>query len=236
MTQKKVEKNNIPHHIAIIMDGNRRWARKHKKSVKSGHREGAAALERLLERAGELGVKVLTVYAFSTENRIKRTKKEVYDLMSLMRYFIVKKRKDLFDRGARLGIIGNIKVFPKDLQEAIKKTTGLLKDNERIKLNIALNYGGRPEIVEAVKKIMMQGINPSEIDEKVISDNLYTRGDSDPELIIRTGGESRLSNFLIWQASYSELYFTDVLWPDFSGSDLDDAILEYQKRKRRYGK
>lgn len=227
---------NIPHHIAIIMDGNRRWAKEHNVSTKKGHREGAAALERVLERAGDLGVKVLTVYAFSTENRLKRTKKEIQDLMNLMRYFIVKKRKDLFERGARLGIIGNIKVFPKDLQEAIDKTKNLLKENERIKLNIALNYGGRPEIVEAVKKIMTQEVNPSEINEDLISENLYTKSDNDPDLIIRTGGEHRLSNFLIWQASYSELYFTDVLWPDFGGDELEEAIEEYSRRKRRYGK
>lgn len=230
------ESLRIPHHIAIIMDGNRRWANEHNVSTKKGHREGAVALERVLEKAGDLGVKVLTVYAFSTENRLKRTKKEIHDLMNLMRYFIVKKRKDLFDRGARLGIIGNIKVFPKDLQEAIDKTKNLLKENERIKLNIALNYGGRPEIVEAVKKIMTQEVNPSEIDEDLISENLYTRSDDDPDLIIRTGGEHRLSNFLIWQASYSELYFTDVLWPDFGGDELEEAIEEYSRRKRRYGK
>lgn len=232
----QIDKSNVPHHIAIIMDGNRRWARNKSVPVKMGHREGAKSLEAVLSRAGELGVKVLTVYAFSTENRIKRTRKEILDLMNLMRYFIVKKRKDLFDKGARLGIIGNIKVFPKDLQEAIEKTRSLLKENERIKLNVALNYGGRPEIVEAVKKIMTQEVNPSEINEEIISKNLYTNEDSDPDLIIRTGGEHRLSNFLIWQASYSELYFTDVLWPDFREDQLDEAILEYQRRARRYGK
>lgn len=232
----EITKENIPNHIAIIMDGNRRWAKQHKVPSVEGHRQGANALERVLTRAGELGVKVLTVYAFSSENFLKRTKNEVRDLMRLMRYFIIKKRKDLFDRGARLGILGNVKVFPIDLQEAIKKTADLLKKNERIKLNVALNYGSRPEIVDAIKRIMVSEKDPDKINEEIISRNLYTHGEKDPDLVIRTGGEHRLSNFLLWQASYSELYFTDVLWPDFRQNDLDQAVSEYQRRKRRFGK
>jgi undecaprenyl diphosphate synthase len=231
-----LDMEKIPNHVAIIMDGNRRWAKQHHVPSKEGHRQGVHALERSLERAGELGVKILTVYAFSSENRFKRTKKEVRDLMRLMKYFIVKKRKDLFDRGAKLGVIGNIKVFPVDLQEAIEKTKDLLKKNERIKLNIALNYGGRPEIVDAVKKLITEKKEADEINEEIISKNLYTNGEDDPDLIIRTGGEHRLSNFLIWQASYSELYFTDVLWPDFRKEDFDKAISVYQNRQRRFGK
>ncbi|MBU1118348.1 di-trans,poly-cis-decaprenylcistransferase [Patescibacteria group bacterium] len=231
----KIDKTMVPEHIAIIMDGNRRWAREHKMHRRDGHREGAKSLESVMERAGDLGVKILTVYAFSSENRLKRTKKEIRELVALMKYFIIKKRKDLFQRGARLGILGNVKIFPDDLQQAIDKTVRLLKKNERIKLNIALNYGARPEIVDAMKRIMNTCKDPSEINEELISKNLYTHGEHDPDLIIRTGGEHRLSNFLLWQASYSELYFTNVLWPDFRQDDLDRAILEFQKRARRYG-
>ncbi|MBU1167221.1 di-trans,poly-cis-decaprenylcistransferase [Patescibacteria group bacterium] len=231
-----IEKEKIPGHVAIIMDGNRRWARQHKLPRVEGHRRGASALEGILERAGDLGVKTLTVYAFSSENRFNRTKKEVNDLMRLIKYFIIKKRKDLFDRGAKLGVIGNVKVFPEDLQLAISKTKNLLKKNERIKLNIALNYGGRPEIVEAFKRIMTQKKDVAEINEELVSKNLDTNGDTDPDLIIRTGGEYRLSNFLVWQACYSELYFSDVLWPDFRPNDFDRAICEFQRRKRRFGK
>lgn len=235
---KDIDTNNIPKHVAIIMDGNRRWAKLHRLPTVEGHRKGSESLENVLERAGELGVKVLTVYAFSSENLVNRTKKEVKDLMNLMRIFIVKKRRDLLKRGAKIGIIGNIKVFPKDLQKAIEDTKNILKHNERIKLNVALNYGGRPEIVQAMRKIMKSGVPASEINEELISKNLYTGDDSDPDpdLIIRTGGEHRLSNFLIWQASYSELYFTDVLWPDFGREDFDNAIRDYQRRARRYGK
>lgn len=232
----QLDKEKIPSHVAIIMDGNRRWAKQHKVPAIEGHRQGGNALERVLERAGELGIEILTVYAFSSENRLKRTKKEISDLMKLMKFFIIKKRRELFKKGARLGVLGNIKEFPRDLQDGIEKTKELLKKNERIKLNLALNYGGRPEIVEAMKKIIMTEREPSEINEEIISKNLYTNGEKDPDLIIRTGGERRLSNFLIWQASYSELYFTDVLWPDFRKEDLDKAVCEYQSRKRRFGK
>lgn len=233
---KHIDLDRVPKHVAIIMDGNRRWAKLHRLPTIEGHRKGSESLENVLERAGDLGVKVLTVYAFSSENLVNRTKKEIRDLMNLMRIFIVKKRKDLLKRGARIGIIGNIKVFPKDLQNAIEETKNILKHNERIKLNVALNYGGRPEIVEAIKNIMKSGVPAADINEELISQNLYTKQDSDPDLIIRTGGEHRLSNFLIWQASYSELYFTDVLWPDFGVEDFDNAVLDYQRRTRRFGK
>lgn len=225
----------IPAHIALIMDGNRRWAKGKGLPKIEGHRNGALALEKVIDRAGHWGVKSITAYAFSSENR-HRDPQEIKDLMYLLKYFIKSKRKKLHKLGAKLKILGDLSYFPQDLQEEINKTVDYLKDCNQINLNIALNYGGREEIVLACRKIIEQAKKSGEIDENYFARCLYTEGASDPDLLIRTGGELRLSNFLTWQSTYSELYFTEVLWPDFDGVELDKAIEEYNRRQRRFGK
>ncbi len=231
-----IEKENTsPTHVGIIMDGNRRWAQQHGLPSAEGHRAGSIALENIVEEAGRLGIDTLTVYAFSTENFVKRTKKEVQDLIDLLGYFMRSKRRKLQEQGAKLTILGEVRAFPENLQRAIHRTVDLLKNNERIKLNIALNYGGRGEIVRAIQNIIAQGVEADRINEELISRHLYTCDSEDPDLIIRTGGELRLSNFLIWQASYAEFYFTDLLWPDFTPERLQEAVEEFKRRKRRMG-
>jgi undecaprenyl diphosphate synthase len=229
------KEENIPKHIAIIMDGNRRWARKRGLPAIEGHRNGALALERITEHCGKREIKILTVYAFSSENR-NRKKEELGGLMDLLRYFIRKKREKLNKLGASLRILGDLSFFPDDLQREINKTVSLLRDNSKIHLNIALNYGGREEIVRAVKRIVESGASPDEVTEDLVEKNLYTSGQPDPDLIIRAGGVIRLSNFLLWQVSYSELYFTDVLWPDFNEQELDRALDDFSERQRRFGR
>jgi len=226
-------KENLPAHVAIIMDGNRRWARQRNLPTIDGHRQGALRLEKIIEQCGQRGIKNITVYAFSSENR-RRASAEVRGLMKILRYFLSRKKKKLHQLGAALHILGELSYFPDDLQQEIKETIALLKDNKRIHLNIALNYGGREEITRAVQKIMaakVKNINP-----ELVEQNLYTTGQPDPDLLIRTGGEKRLSNFLLWQVSYSELYFTEVLWPDFTEAELDKALADFSERQRRFGK
>lgn len=225
----------IPRHIAIIMDGNRRWAKNKNLPRIEGHRNGALALEKIINQAGKRGVKILTVYAFSSENR-NRDPKEIKDLVILLRYFIRKKRKKLNKEGASIQILGDISFFSKELQKEIQDTVNFLKNNKRIHINIALNYGGREEIVRAAKNLIKDNIEIDNIDDHKFSEYLYTSGQADPDLVIRTGGVIRLSNFLPWQSTYSELYFSDKLWPDFNEDELDGAIEEYSWRQRRFGK
>ena len=225
----------IPQHIGFITDGNRRWAKMHKLPTDEGHAAGSRTLETIIKACGERGVKTVTVYALSSENRFSRTRKEITDLMRLFKEGFLRKTKELQAQGASLSVLGEIKDLPLSLQKLINRSIKVLKNNERIKINIALNYGGRPEIVQAVKKIISQDIEADKVNEELISRNLYTNGQPDPDLVIRTGGELRLSNFLLWQSSYSELYFTTVLWPDFSAKDLDVALADYTRRKRNFG-
>lgn len=225
----------VPQHIGIIMDGNRRWAKKKGLPGIKGHEAGGPVVERTLEWCRKKGIKVLTLYAFSTENK-GRSHQEVISLFKLMRKFLKKNIKDLNQKGIRLMISGKIEELPKVFKDDLKKAIKLTKDNTKGVLNIALRYGGRMEIVEAVKKIIKKGLKASQITEQVISDNLYTAGLPDPDLIIRTSGELRLSNFLTWQASYAELYFCPKLWPDFSPQDLEKALQSFQGRQRRFGK
>jgi len=231
---------NIPQHIGIIMDGNRRWAKKHKLSILGGHQEAAdKIIEPLIERAGNLGIKYLTFWCFSTENW-KRSKFEVTGLMKIFRYVIRAKLSRFAKKGARLGLIGDISKFPKDIQEEVKQASEKTKDNKKITVNFALNYGGRDEIVRAFNKWLGQRPKAkdqrSKIKEQELEDYLDTAGQPDPDLIIRTGGEQRSSGFLTWQSVYSELYFTEVLFPDFTVERFDEAIREFQKRQRRFGK
>lgn len=230
-----INQNKIPQHIGIIMDGNSRWAKQRELPTKKGHEAGAQALEKIIKYSGNLGIKTVTVYALSTENFTKRTKKEIKDLLQILKDFLIHKHKKFQRQGVKLTILGELKIFPKGLQKLIINTINSLKNNNRLKLNIALNYGGRAEIIKAVQKMLIEKKNPQKITEQAFSKALYTQGQKDPDLLIRTGGEKRLSNFLIWQLSYSELYFTDILWPDFNEKELDKAILEYQQRERRFG-
>ena len=233
-----MEKENMPQHIAIIMDGNRRWAKERGLEQKLGHREGAETLEKIANYANDIGIKYLTVYAFSTENW-KRTKEEVGWLMALLKSYVDKFLKKTSLNNIQVRVLGDIEKLDNDLQESIKKIVNESSKNTGLVLNIAFNYGGRAEIVRAVKKIsndVQTGkLNIEDITEKTVSDNLYTEGEPDPDLLIRTGGELRTSGFLLWQIVYTEFVFVDKYWPDFSEKDLDNAIDIYEARKRNFG-
>jgi len=226
----------LPSHIAIIMDGNRRWARKRGLTATEGHEAGVEALKEIVDHCEKLGIKTLTIYTLSTENWRKRAKKEVRGIFDLLIKLVKEKKKEYQKRGIRVAALGDITQFPERVRRAIEEITKIVIKNETLRVNLALNYGGRDEIVRAVQKIVKEGIKPEKIDETVIANHLYTNGQADPDLIIRPGGEQRLSNFLLWQMSYSEIYFTDVLWPDFTPAELDKALVEYAKRQRRFGK
>ncbi len=227
---------NLPSHIAIIMDGNRRWAKKRGLTAYEGHEAGVKALTKIVDRCEELGIKTLTIYTLSTENWRKRAKKEVRGIFDLLIKLVKEKKKEYKKRGIKVAALGDITQFPERVRKAIEEITKVVIKNETLRVNLALNYGGRDEIVRAVQKIVKEGIKPEKIDETVIASHLYTNGQPDPDLVIRPGGEQRLSNFLLWQMSYSEIYFTDVLWPDFTPKELDKALAEYSKRQRRFGK
>lgn len=232
------DKNSMPKHIAIIMDGNRRWARKQGKNASYGHKEGAKTLEKIVRYANKIGLKYITVYAFSTENW-KRAEEEVSALMMLLQNYLDDYSKRADTENIRVKILGDITALSSGMQKSILRCMERTKDNTGVTFNIALNYGGRDEIVKAVKKIaedVKEGkIDVNTISEEVISNNLYTAGMPDPDLLIRTSGELRLSNFLPWQVVYSEFLFVDKNWPDFTEEDLDNAIIEYQKRTRKFG-
>ena len=228
----------LPTHIAIIMDGNRRWAKERGLNVSEGHKIGAETLENIANYCNNIGIKYLTVYAFSTENW-KRSKEEVGALMNLLRFYLDKFSKRADTQNMRIKVLGNIEVLEESLQKSINKAIERTKDNTGLTLNIALNYGGRDEITLAMKKIaekVKQGIiNPEDITESTIEQNLYTAGQPDPDLLIRTSGEIRTSNFLPWQLVYSEFCFKEKYWPDFNNEDIDEAIEIYQKRNRKFG-
>ncbi len=225
---------NIPIHVGIIMDGNGRWAKTRKLPHYMGHRAGAEAIRGVVEACVEFGIKELTLYAFSTENW-SRPPDEVKHLMSLVDYLIKRELNHLHREGVQIRRIGRDSgVDPKRL-EKIRQSVEQTKNNQRLILNIAFNYGGRAELVDAVQAIVNKGVPADEITEQVINDHLYTYRSPDPDLIIRTGGEYRLSNFLVWQAAYAEIYSADVFWPDFGKEDLLQAINVYNRRERRYG-
>lgn len=227
----------IPKHIAIVMDGNSRWAKKHGKLQSSGHKKGAEVSKLIAEACQELGVKYLTLYAFSTENW-NRSKAEVKVLMNLLRNYLKKDFNELIKRNVRLRFIGDLSRLDVDIQQLIENAEEKSKDNS-FTLIIALSYGSRDEIRSAAYKmaehVLMNGDTLDEVQPADFDQFLYTSGIPDPDLFIRTSGEHRISNFLLWQLSYSELYFTDVLWPDFDKKELIKAIDEFSKRERRYG-
>lgn len=228
----------LPKHIAIIMDGNRRWAKQKNLPVAVGHKEGAKTLEKIVRYANKIGLKYITVYAFSTENW-KRAEEEVSALMLLLQNYIedYSKRADL--ENIKVRFLGDLTYFKPKMQKGIANCIERTKNNTGITFNIALNYGGRAEILKVTKDIAREVKNNSldidDINEELISQKLYTAGEPDPDLMIRTSGELRLSNFLLWQLAYTELLFIDKYWPDFNEEDLNNAIIEYQKRTRKFG-
>ncbi len=231
-------KENMPQHIAIIMDGNRRWARAKGKPAGFGHKEGAKTLEKIVRYANKIGLKHITVYAFSTENW-KRAEEEVKALMALLQSYLDDYSKRADSENIKVKILGDITALAPKMQKSIKECMERTKNNTGVTFNIALNYGGRDEIVKAIKsiseKVKKDEIKIEDINEELVSNNLYTKGQPDPDLVIRTSGEIRLSNFLPWQVVYSEFIFIEKNWPDFTEEDLDNAIIEYQKRTRKFG-
>lgn len=233
-----MDKKNIPAHVAIIMDGNGRWAKSRGLPRIMGHRAGAKSVQAVIEAAMELGVKILTLYTFSTENW-KRPKEEVDALFKLLEEYIERESDRLNKNNIRLSVIGDIEKLPDSVRGKIKSAVNMTKNNTALTLNLALNYGSRIEILSAVKSIAVDfkegKIRSDSIDEKLFSTYLYTKDLPDPDLLIRTSGEFRISNFLLWQLSYAEIFVTKKLWPDFKKKDFKDAITEYLKRERRFG-
>jgi undecaprenyl diphosphate synthase len=224
----------IPTHIAIIMDGNGRWAQKRHLPRLAGHQAGTENLREIIKACVEFGVKYLTVYAFSTENW-RRSPDEVNGLMRILAESIEKELGELHKQGTQLRHIGRLEQLDPRLREKVEAAIQLTRNNQRLVLTIAWNYGGRDEIVHAMESILAEGVKSSQLNEGLISQHLFTTGLPDPDLVIRTSGEMRTSNFLLWQTAYSEWYFTPVLWPDFKKSELQKAIIAYSQRERRFG-
>ncbi len=232
-TMKKIAR--LPNHVAIIMDGNGRWAKQHRLPRLEGHQAGAENIRPIIKCLNQRHIKYVTLYGFSTENW-NRPEDEVTGLLRLFEESINQYVSELHENGIKLCHLGHLKELPQGLQLAINKAIELTKNNTRMTLSFALNYGGRLEILDAVRHIIAKGIPIQNIDEGLFNSYLYTAGLPDVDLVIRTSGEFRTSNFLIWQAAYSEYYFTDVLWPDFNQKELEKALLAYSQRRRRFGK
>ena len=235
---KLIDSDRLPAHVAIIMDGNGRWAKKRRLPRVSGHREGIKSVREVVESSARLGLKVLTLYAFSVENW-KRPRTEINTLMRLLREYLHRELNTLQKNNIRFRVIGRWREMAEEVVKDLVWGMNETSKNTGLQFNIALNYGGRTELVDTFRKIYDQlnrnGRDPDSVTEELISDNLYTSGQPDPDLLIRTSGELRVSNFLLWQIAYSEIWVTDVLWPDFRRGDLYQAIIDYQKRERRYG-
>jgi undecaprenyl diphosphate synthase len=224
-----------PQHVALIMDGNGRWARERGLPRLAGHRAGVENLRRIIRASVEFGIGYLTIYAFSTENW-ERPPAEVRGLMNILEDVIDKELDELHEEGVQLRHIGRLDGLNPNLQEKVRAAIELTKDNDRLILNVAFNYGGRDEIVHAIREMIRDGIDPEQVDEERVSQYLYTSGSPDPDLIIRTSGELRVSNFLIWQGAYAEWYVTPRYWPDFDREELYKALCEYARRERRFGR
>ncbi len=235
---KRIDKQKVPEHIAIIMDGNGRWATKKGLPRSVGHNKGVSVLKEILKASKNLGCKVLTVYAFSTENWTRPTK-EVDFLINLFREVLRNEIEEIHQELIKIKFIGDLSPFPEDLKQLIYSSESLTKNNNSLLLNVCANYGGRQEIVKVAKELALKSssgeIKPSEVNEELFNSELLTRGIKDPELLIRTSGEKRISNFLLWQLAYSEIYISDVLWPDFNEFEFLKAIIDYQSRNRRFG-
>ncbi|QFZ54040.1 isoprenyl transferase [Oceanihabitans sp. IOP_32] len=237
--KENIHLKTLPEHIAIIMDGNGRWAKQKGMLRAVGHENGTKAVRETIEASAELGIKYLTLYAFSTENW-NRPKLEVQTLMRLLVTSLKKEIKTLQQNNIKLNAIGNLKTLPTKVFKELSEVIEVTKNNNRLTLTLALSYGSREEILNTVKEISFKVkkniISPDKIDESIINEHLYTQNLPDVDLLIRTSGEQRISNFLLWQIAYAELYFTNTLWPDFTKQHLYEAIIEYQKRERRFGK
>ena len=228
----------LPRHVAIIMDGNGRWASAHGLPRAAGHARGAEAARAAVRAAAELGIEILTLYTFSSENW-RRSAEEVDDLLGLLRYYLGRELEDMHRNGVRLRMIGERDRLPADLCERIAHAEALTAGNDAILVQVAVSYGGRDEIVRAARRLAEEGaagrIRPGDIDEAALAARLDTAGIPDPDLMVRTGGEMRISNFLLWQAAYAEFFFTDRLWPEFAKADLEAALIAFSRRERRYG-
>ena len=235
---KKIDKQKVPEHVAIIMDGNGRWATKKGLPRTYGHKRGVSVLKEILKVSKKLGCKVLTVYAFSTENWARPTK-EVGFLLNLFDEVLTNEIEEIHKESTKIKFIGDLTPFPETLKKIIFKSEHLTKNNNKFLLNVCVNYGGRQEIVKVAKELALKSyageIKPSEINEELFNSELLTGGIKDPELLIRTSGEKRISNFLLWQLAYSEIYISDVLWPEFNEHEFLKAIIDYQSRNRRFG-
>ncbi|MGH7850495.1 MAG: isoprenyl transferase [Thermodesulfobacteriota bacterium] len=230
-----IDKEKLPAHIAIIMDGNGRWARNKNLDRISGHREGMKSVRAVVTAAKDLGIGYITLYAFSAQNW-KRPKSEVDALMELLKHYLLKERDKLIENSTRLNAIGRLEELPKAVSDVLRETIEMTKRGSDMTLTLALSYGGREEIVDAVKKILAGGkVSPESLDPSTISEFLYTADMPEPDLLIRTSGEMRLSNFMLWQSAYAEIYVTRTLWPNFRRRHLVKAILNYQSRERRFG-
>lgn len=236
---EELDPQQLPGHVAIVMDGNGRWARKRKKPRIYGHKIGADSVRDIVETCGEIGISCLTLYAFSAENW-KRPHQEVSGLMNILKSYLVSELDRMEKNQIRLRCLGEISRLPDSVREVLLTSIQRTAANTKLNLNLALSYGARDEICRAVRSIAEQcragTLDPDQIDHQVIGDHLYTAGLPDPDLLIRTGGECRLSNFLLWQASYSEIYFTETMWPDFRRTAFIEAIRDYQQRERRFGR
>ena len=237
--KSKINSSKLPKHIAVIMDGNGRWAKQRGKLRVFGHKNGVRSVRSTIEASAELGIEVLTLYAFSTENW-NRPKLEVDMLMALLVNSLKKELKELLKNNIRLQTIGNIDLLPKKVQKELNEVVDKTKNNTRLIVNVALSYSSKGEIVNAFKNISKKIVNNQlsikEIDQNIINNHLYTRNLPNVDLVIRTSGEKRISNFMLWQIAYAELYFTDIFWPDFTKEEFYKAILDYQQRERRFGK
>lgn len=232
--EEKPKLTKLPQHVAIIMDGNGRWARERGLPRLAGHRAGTENIRRVLEGCVEYGVKILTLWAFSTENW-GRPEEEVRGLMRLLRETIKRELRELHKEGVQLRHTGRLERLSPSLQKQVREAIELTKDNDRIILNVAFDYGGRAEILAAVRRIVQDGVPPEQLDEALFSQYLYTAGLPDPDLIVRTSGEFRVSNFMIWQGAYAEYYITPTYWPAFDKEELYQALLDYSQRERRFG-
>jgi undecaprenyl diphosphate synthase len=226
--------DRVPEHVAIIMDGNGRWASRRGLSRIEGHEAGTENIRRITHRAGQLGIKYLTLWAFSTENW-RRPKEEVEGLMRILGNVIDSETEELHQQGARLRHIGDLDALQPDLRQSVLDAMELTKNNDKLVLTLAFNYGGRQEILHAVRKMIEDGVTPEDVSEETFAERLYMPGLPDADLIIRTSGEWRLSNFLLWQGAYAELFFSSKLWPDFQPDDLTEAVVDYSQRERRFG-
>jgi undecaprenyl diphosphate synthase len=238
-TDPELDQSRLPRHVAIVMDGNGRWAEKRKKPRLYGHSVGASSVREIVEVAAEIGIEVLTLYAFSSENW-KRPDGEVTGLMKILKNYLESELSRMLSNNIRLCCIGDLQRIPEGVRRVLLESIDKTQRNNKLILNLALSYGSRDEIARAARKIAekcLQGtLSSTDIDQQTVSDNLYTVGIRDPDLLIRTGGEKRLSNFLLWQASYAEIVFTETMWPDYRKEAFLDSLREYQRRERRFGK